>query len=163
GNGDIDLLRMRQPKILHIPGEVVFTEVAAEARIEAPLLAHSGGGDAAIIVRGIKEAILGQGEDLLMDGAVHEPRVAALERGPAAAPHQEAIAGERHALVVEHISEAARGMARRLTDAQIPLAEAQPVALREITVGSLGTAVSAKPDLAAEALLHHPGRGDVIG
>src|SRR5215469_14896147 len=38
GNGDIDLLRMRQPKILHIPGEVVFAEVAAEARIEAPLL-----------------------------------------------------------------------------------------------------------------------------
>ncbi len=37
---DIDLLRMRQPQVLHVAGEIGLADLAAEARVEVPLLAR---------------------------------------------------------------------------------------------------------------------------
>ena len=76
------------------------TALAAEPWVEAPLLAHAGDGQPAVIMRGIEQAGIRQGEDLAVDRAVHRLRVALLEVGPSRAPDEQAVAGERHAFIV---------------------------------------------------------------
>jgi hypothetical protein len=113
---------------------------AAEPRIEAPLLGHRGDGEAAVIMRRIEQALLGQGEDLLLHRAVHRRGVAALEIGAAAAADQQAIAGEGHALVVEHEGQAAIGVPWRRAHAEAAAAEFDRVARVEQPVGAGGAA-----------------------
>jgi len=132
---------MRQPQILHVEGEIGLAGLAAEARIETPFLADAGHRQAAVIMRRIEQAIVRQGEDLLLHRAVHRLRVALLEIGPPAAPDQEAIAGERHAAIVEHIGQAAIGMAGRPAHLQVPPAKGDHVVRHQIAVGRLGAAV----------------------
>ena len=144
---DIELFRVRQVQIVHVAGEIGFAGLAAEARVEMPLLADAGRGQPAIIMRRIEQTIVGQGEDLLMHRAVHRARIALLEIGPAAAADQQAIAGEGHAPVVEHIGQAAAGMARRLAHLQIAPAKGDHVVGHQIAVGPRGAAVGRQPML----------------
>ena len=104
---DVHELGMRQPEVLHVADEVALADVAAEARIEAALLGDARHREAAVVVRGIEQARRRQRQDLALHRAVHRARVALLEVGAAAAADQQAVAGERHALVVEHVGDAA--------------------------------------------------------
>src|SRR6516164_4556057 len=48
-NRDIHLLWVGQPQVLHVAGEIAFAGLAAEARVEAALLADAGNRQPAII------------------------------------------------------------------------------------------------------------------
>ena len=93
-------------------------------------------GEAAIVVRGIEQAGVGQREELQMDGAVHVARRALLEIGAPAAADQERVAGEGHALVVEHVAQAAMRVAGRGAHFEMPRAERHLVAVLEVEVGA---------------------------
>ena len=47
---------MRQPQVAHVADEIALADLAAQARIEAPLLGDAGHGEAAIVVRRIEQA-----------------------------------------------------------------------------------------------------------
>src|SRR5215471_766830 len=85
GHRDIHLLRMGQPQVPHVAGEIAFAGLAAETRVEPALLADTGDGQPAVIVGGIEQARIGQAEDLLAHRAEHRTRITLLEVGPLAA------------------------------------------------------------------------------
>jgi hypothetical protein len=95
--------------------------------------------------------------------AIHRRRVALLEIGAAAAADQEAITGERHAAVVQHIGQAAVGMARGRANQKSPATEGNDIVLYQAAVGTRGTAPRRQHDLAAQASLEQPSTGHVIG
>ena len=80
---------MRQVEVVHVADEVVLADLAAQARIELPLLGDAGDGEAAVVVRRIEQAGLRQREDLAVHRAVQRVRVALLEVGAAAAADQQ--------------------------------------------------------------------------
>ena len=90
-------------------------------------------------------------------------RVALLEIGAAAAAHHQAIAGKRHAAVVEHIGQAAIGMARGLAHQQIAAAKGDDVVLHQIAVGARRTALGGQRDTASGPLLQQPRAGHMVG
>src|SRR5206468_897206 len=90
--------------------------------------AQSGSSAAAGSVAGrVEKTRIRQAENLLAHRAVHRSGIALLEIGPAAAPDEQAIAGKCHAAVVEHIGEAAAGVAGGGADLKIALAEGDDV------------------------------------
>src|SRR5262249_31074640 len=109
--------------------------------------------ETAVVVRGVEQARGRQGENLAAHRAVHLSRVALLKIGAAAAPDQQAIAGERHALVVENVGYASAGVSGRRANLDIALAELDSVAVGKIAVGALGAARSGERDGAAQAAL----------
>ena len=140
---------MRQVEVLHVADEVALADLAAEARVEALLLGHAGHGEAAIVVRRIEQAGLGQREDARAHRAVERARVALLEVGAARAADHQAVAGEGHALVVEHVGDAAVGVARRRAHFEGAPAERDPVAVLQQPVGARRAARRRERDLAA--------------
>ena len=138
-------------------------DLAAETGVEAALLADAGDRQPAIIVGGIKQARIGQAEDLLAHRAEHGARITLLEVGSPAASNEQAIAGERHAPIVENVGQTTAGVARCRSDLQVALAEGDGVVGDEKAVGSLGAAGRRESDPATGSLLQHPGAGDVIG
>ena len=162
-HGDIDLLGMRQAQIGHVAAEIAFAQLAAQARVEAALFGDAAGGQAAVVVGGIEQAAVRQGKDLVMDGSVEPARVALLEVGPAAAPDQQAVAGERHRAVVQNVGDAAAGVAGRRAHREMTLAEADMVVLGQQAVGALGTRSGGQQDATVETLLEQPGARDVVG
>ena len=86
-----------------------------------------------------------------------------LKIGPAAAADQQAIAGERHAAIVERVGEAAVGVAGRRPHRQMVRAEGDRVARREHAVGALGAARPRQRRPAVEAAAQQPRAGDVVG
>src|SRR6516162_2150522 len=116
---DIHLLRMRQPQILHVAGEIAFADLAPQTRIEAALLTNTGDGQPAIVVGGIEQARIGQAEDLLAHGAEHGTRITLLEVGAPAASDHQTIPGESHAAIVEHICQTTAGVARCRPDLEV--------------------------------------------
>ena len=90
---------------------------------------------------GKNQAVVRQTEDLLGDGAVECAGVALLEIAAAGAADQQTVAGERHAVVVGHISNASIGVAGRRAHFQIAFPEGHPVAMIEAQVRPLDGAV----------------------
>ena len=127
GHRDIDLLWVGQPQVFHIAGKIAFADLAAETRVEAALLADAGDRQPAIVVGGIEQARIGQAEDLLAHRVEHGARITLLKVGPPAAPDHQAIAGEGHAAIVEHIGQATAGVAGCCPDLQVALAESDGV------------------------------------
>ncbi len=89
-------------------------------------------------------------------------RVALLEIGPPAATNEQAITGKGHALVVEHESGAAIGMAGRGNRRDMAIAESQRLAVREVYIRTLRPGALRQGDPAAEPLLQQPGPGHVV-
>jgi len=118
-----------------------------------PFLADTRDHEPAIVMPRIEKACLRQGENLGVHRAIHGPWIALLEIGPPTTTDQQAIAGERHALIVQHICDAAACMPRRRSDLQVSPTEGDPLAVLEIAVRTLGTGGGAKRDPAAQALL----------
>ena len=154
---------MRQAEIVHVADEIGLADLAAQPRIEAPLFGDAGHREAAVIVRRIEQAGRRQRQDLAAHRAVHCARVALLEIGAAAAPDQQAIAGERHALVVEDIRHTTQGMTGRRADLEIAGAELHAIAVREIAVAAFGSAGGGERDRAPQLPLQQPRAGHVIG
>jgi len=92
---------------------------------------------------------------------VHARRL--LEVGAARAADQHAVAGEGHALVVEHIGDAAARVPRRRAHLERALAEGHPLAVLQQPVGARRAARLGKRDAAAEPALEQPRARDVIG
>ncbi len=159
----VDLLGVRQVEVLHVAGIVGLADLAAQSRIEFLLLADAGDGEAAIVVRRIEQAGLGQREDAAAHRAVERAGVALLEIGAARATDHYTVAGEGHALVVEHVGHAAAGMARRRPDLERALAEGHAIAVLQHEVGTRRTAGVGQRDPAAQPILHQPRAGDMIG
>ena len=154
---------MRQVEVLHVADIVALADLAAKPRIELLLLGDAGRGEAAIVVRRIEQAGLGQREDARAHRAVERARVALLEVGAARAADQHAVAGEGHALVVEHVGDAAVGVAGRRPHLERAAAEGHAVAVWQQPIGARGAARLGERDLAAEPLLQQPGAGHVVG
>ena len=132
----VDLLGMRQVEVLHVADIVALADLAAQARIELLLLGDAGRGEPAIVVRRIEQAGLGQREDARAHRAIERARVALLEVGAARAADQDAVAGEGHALVVEHVGDAAVGVAGRRAHFERAPAERDAVAVGQQPVGA---------------------------
>ena len=160
---DIHQLGMGEAEVLHVAGKIADADLAADARVEAALLADAGHRQPAVVMRGVEQAIIGQGEDLLVDRAVHRRRVAALEIGAAGAADHQAISGKGHAAVVEHKGQAAIGMTGGGAHHQPAAAERHDIVLAQIAVGAGRAARLCEHDPAAGALLQQPGAGHVIG
>jgi len=62
---DVDLLRVRQADVVHVAHEVTLVDVAAQARVEAALLADAGHRQAPVVVGRVDEAGFRQGEEAL--------------------------------------------------------------------------------------------------
>jgi hypothetical protein len=86
-----------------------------------------------------------------------------LEVGAAAAAYQQAVAGEGHAEVVQHIGQATVGVAGRGAHGQVAAAEIDAVAVLQRAVDAVGAGCCGQCDVAAAALAQAPGAGDVVG
>ena len=53
---DVHLLRVRQAEVVHVAGEVGLADLAAQARVVAPLLGDAGDGEAAVVVGRVEQA-----------------------------------------------------------------------------------------------------------
>src|SRR5215471_15224945 len=98
-----------------------------------------------------------------MHRAVHVVRLALLEISAAAASDENAVAGERHGFVVEHITHAAMGVPRRRADFEIARAKTDLIAMLEVEIRALRTARLPYSDAASHALLQEPCARDMIG
>src|SRR5260370_9234764 len=154
---------MGQGQVRHVDGEIVLAEPTTEARIETPLLAYTRDAQTAIIVRRVKQASVGQRENLVVDRPEHRARVTLLEIRPAGAPDQQAIAGKRHGLIVEHEADAAIRMTRCRAHRQMSSAEPAPVAMAQVAVRAFSAARSRYRHLTAPARLEHPRAAHVLG
>src|SRR5471032_3644191 len=125
---------MRQLQVRHVSGEIVFTQFTAKAWIEAPLLAHTGDRQPAIIVGRVKQARSGQRKNVVVDRAKHGVRVTALEIRAASTSDQQANTGKRHGLVVEYECDASIGMTRCCTYHQVPRTKLDLVSMAQIAV-----------------------------
>src|SRR3569623_1786841 len=74
-------LPARQIEVLHVADIVALADLAAEPGIELLLLGDAGRGQAAIVVRRIEQAGLGQAEVAAARRAVEGARVTLLEDG----------------------------------------------------------------------------------
>ena len=86
---DLHQLRMRQAEVVHVADEIALADRLAEPRVVELLLADAGGGEAAVVVAGIEQALVRQREDLSAHRAEQRARVALLEVGAAAAADQQ--------------------------------------------------------------------------
>ena len=163
GHRLVDLLRVRQVEVLHVSDIVAFADLAAQPGIEPLLLGDAADREATIIVCRIEQAVLGQREDARADRAIEGARIALLEVGAAGAADQQAIAGEGHALIVEHIGDAARGVAGRRPDLERPLAELDAVAVLQQPVGPRRARRRRQRDATTQPLVQEPGAGHMVG
>jgi len=83
--------------------------------------------------------------------------------GAAAAADQQAIAGEGHAAVIQHVGQATARMAWRRAHQEPSRAKGNHIVLHQIAVGPLGAACRRHHDLAAHPPLEQRGAGHVIG
>ena len=143
--------------------EIAFAEQPPETRVVRLLLGNARDGEPAIIVAGIEKAIVRQREYLFMYGAIEIGTAALLEIGAPAAADEERIPCKRHALVVEHVSEASVRVAGRGAHFQPPLAEFNPVALAQVAIRTFRPAFRRDGDAASPPLLQQPRAGHVIG
>ena len=160
---DVDQFGVGQAQVVHVAGEVVLVDLAAQARVVAQLLGDAGDGQAAVVVRGVQQARRRQRQDLLTHRPVQPARAALLEVGAATAADQQRITGEGHAAVVQHTGQAAVGVAGRGPHLQITCAERHPVAVAQQTVRQAGAGRLGQGNLAAAGLLEPPGAGDMVG
>ena len=89
--------------------------------------------------------------------------IALLEIAAAAAPHQQGVAGEGQAPVVEHEREAAIGVPRGGAHLQMAAAEAHPLAVGQGQGHVPGAGRGGQADGAAGGLVHPPAAGHVVG
>src|SRR5258705_5143067 len=83
-------------------------------------------------------------------------RVALLEIGAPAATDQQTVPGKCHAFIVKHVGQTPDCVTRRGADLKMAFAEFDLVALRKITVGTLGATALRQCDPAAELPLQNP-------
>ncbi len=154
---------MRKAQVLHITGEIADRDIAAEPWIEAALLGDAGHREAAVIMRRIEQAIVGQVEDLVVHRAIYRRRVALLEIRATAATDRQAIAGKGHAAVIQYIGQAAVGMPRGRANHKPPATEGYHIVLCQVAVGTRCATPRRQHDLAAQTPLEQPSTGHVIG
>jgi hypothetical protein len=163
GHRDVHQLGMRQAQVVHVAGEVGHVCVAAQARVVALLFGHAGDGEAAVVVCRVEQAGRRQRQDLFPHRAEQRAGAALLEVGAPATADQQAVAGEGHALVVEHEAHAAAGVARSGPRFEAAAAEGDAVTVVQQPVGVLRGRRLGQHDLAAAAQLQQPGAGDMVG
>ena len=114
---------------------------------------------------GENQTVVGQAEDLIFDGPVHRPGITLLEVAAAGAADQQAVAGEAHAVIVGHITDATRRVSWRGTHLEVPPPEGHAIAMIKPQVGSPHCVAVAlrDPDPALGRLSHQPGTCDVVG
>jgi hypothetical protein len=148
---------------LHVADEVALGGGAAEAGVEGLLLGHRGDGAAGVVVTGIEEAGRGQGEQLLGDRGPEGVGVALLEVAATAAAHQQGIPREGHRAVVEHVADAAIGVAWGAAHLQMAFAEGDAITVLQRQRDVLGAGGGGQADRRSGGLMHQPAAGDVVG
>jgi len=118
----------------------LLAHALGKARVVELLLADAGRREAAVVVCRVDQAIVRKREDLLAHRAIERTSAALLEIGAAAAADQHRVAGEGHRAVVEHVREAAVGVARRCARFQMALAEIDALTGLQVPVRALGAA-----------------------
>src|SRR5450756_3091677 len=109
-HGIIDELGIRQLERLHDGDEFGKAAAAAEAGVALALLRDGRDPAFVVVVGGIDQQIVGQGEKLVVDAAVKQRGVAVLEVGAAASVDQQRVSGEN--AVAEQKCEMTVGVAR---------------------------------------------------
>ena len=111
--------------------EIPLIGPTTQTGVESTLLSHAGHLTTAVVVAWIKEALVGQGEDLLGDRAVESTRISLLKVAAAAAPDQESVSSEGRTVIIEHIGETTIGMSWSGTHLQGPSTEGDPIAMAQ--------------------------------
>src|SRR5438094_3455355 len=137
----------------HVADEVFLADRLGKARVVELLLAHARQREAAIVVAGVDQALIGEREDLAAHRAVERARIAVLEVGAAAAANEKRIARERYRLVVEHVGEARVRVASGGPRLEVAGAERRLLLRLQIEVRAFGAARRRHGDAAAELLL----------
>ena len=163
GQRHVHLLRVRESEMRHVANEVFLADRLGKAGVVELFLAHARHREAAIVMAGIDQALLGEREDLAAHRAVERARIAVLEVGAAAAADEKRIARERHRLVVEHVGEARVRVASGGPRLEVAGAERQLLLRLQIEVRPFGTTLRCHGDAAAELLLEQPCAGDMVG
>ena len=163
GQGLGDAVGVGQLHVLHVAHEVALGGCPAQAGVEGLLLSHRRDGAAGVVVARIEQAGVGKAEELPGDRAPQAVGVALLEVAAAAAPHQQGVAGEGHAPVVEHEADAAIGVSRGAAHLQEAAAEGHMVAVLQRQGHVLGPGGGGEADGAAGGLVHQPAAGHVVG
>ena len=154
---------VEQLHVLHMAHEVVLGGVSAQASVEGLLLGHRCDGAAGVAVTGVENTGVRQVEDLAGDRAPEGVGIALLEVAATAAAHQQGIAGEGHASVVEHEGDAAIGVAWGAVHLHGPATERHPISVMERQRDVFGAGGGSQADGRAGGLMHQPAAGDVIG
>jgi len=134
-----------------VTGEIVFADLAAQARVVAPLFVDARDRESVVVVRRVDQASAGQREDLLAYRSVELTGIALLEVGAATAADQQAVPRKRAGLVVQHIGQATIRVAGRCANAEPAGTEFDTVSMLEEAVGALGAARARQRDAAAQA------------
>ena len=154
---------MGQLHVLHVAHEVALAGRPAEAPIEGLLLRHRGDRAARVVVAGVEQARIRKREDLLGDRGPEGVGVALLEVAAATAAHQQGIPGEGDRLVVQHVAQAAIGVAGCAAHLHMSAAEAHPIAVVQWLGDVLGAGGGGQGDRRTGGLVHQPAAGDVVG
>ena len=162
GHGLVHLRRAVQAQGGHDRHHLILCAPAAQARVVGALLPHSRHRAALVVVAGVEQALFRQREDLVVNGAIQSPGVAALEVCATTTAHKEGVAGEGPGAVVGDIREAARGVARRGAHLQGLPTEGDHVAVADEHIG-VGPGVAAHHRLGAGLGAQEARAGDVVG
>ena len=146
----------------HVPGKIGEIDRFSETRVVQLFFHHRGHGHAAIVVPRVEKALVRQGEYLVVHGTEKCGRAAALKIGAARTADQQAVAGERHAFIVEHKSHATGRMPGRGARLEAASAEFDALPRNQHAVGA-GRATRARDaNHGAGARAQCRGAGDVV-
>lgn len=146
---------------LHQPHKLLLAQ--RQPRVQPPLLPHRCHRLTGVVMRGVQQAVVGQGEDLRVHGAVQRAGTTLLEVGPPAAPDEQSVPSEGHGAVVHHQRHTARRVAGAGPHLQGEGPESQRVPLPNEEVGA-GSAVAGNDAAAAgQRRAEGAASGHVIG
>ena len=104
----------------------------------------------------IQQTGIRQRKDLLVHGMIKVLGTAALEVGAPATPDQQAVAGERHVLIVQHIGQAARCVTWCCAHDKVATSERDVIVMPECSVRAFGLTSFSNHETAAEPLSKQP-------
>ena len=132
----VDLLRVRQAKILHELSKLLW--LLHQARIEHLLLLHGRHTPVLVVMARADKGGIGESEYLLMDTVMERVGVALLEVGSATTPDQQRVASEGKGgnLSSQDIGHTAIRVAWAGTDLQTEIAEVHFVSVLDVDARS---------------------------
>ncbi|CDH43214.1 hypothetical protein BN874_110016 [Candidatus Contendobacter odensis Run_B_J11] len=165
GYGEIHLARIRQIKSVHDGDKGFQRRLILQARIAGFFLGNGGNKAALVIMAGIDQSFIRQGEQLVMDAAIQGGGVPALKIGAPASVNEQRIPGKQQQMssIVHPVAMVSRSMSGRKQRPQLDMAEVKALTLAQADVGA-GQLIHRRPaDLASGQALELERAAQMIG